>query len=189
MTGHFPGEDDARMETGGLSDFTDDQELLALTAEIDPGDDVPPGTVRHGLTFYDKSSKVVLRVINDTVIPDDATFLSPFVYLGEYMNPEPIYTDTAIPVVEGQEYVVTARFWPDGAASLQPRRTVVSLKDWTPLDEPEEIPFPEMPRQYTTQHTADHELMLVFRDDAHATAFADWLAEEGFAAFRSWAGK
>lgn len=59
-----------------------------------------------------------------------------------------------------------------------------------PLDEPapESIPFPEMPGDYVfTRSVPAHELLLIFRDDAHAIAFHDWLMESGWTAFCHWA--
>ena len=52
----------------------------------------------------------------------------------------------------------------------------------------EDIPFPQMPRQYELSRSVpDHELLLSFRDDEHASAFSDWLSEEGYDIFRMWA--
>jgi hypothetical protein len=52
-----------------------------------------------------------------------------------------------------------------------------------------DIPFPEMPRQYElTRSVPDHELLLSFRDDEHASMFSDWLQGPGWEAFGTWAG-
>jgi hypothetical protein len=47
-----------------------------------------------------------------------------------------------------------------------------------------DIPFPEMPRTHTiVRSVPEHELLLTFRDDAHAVAFSGWLDQQGWDLF------